>query len=144
MYGYTAVQVISTDLEHRLKFVITAIYYYINKTQFVSYFVHRRKRLDRFRLGFDILIIPAYSHLLIFKLYITCYPLFCYLDTIWQHIYDHLWLILILANTVKPFQTILCLHFTRKKHMQTERKEHWLFQHNFLPHVFSLCVFYIK
>jgi len=43
-------KVISTDLEHRLKSVVTVIFYCINKTLLVSFVVHRRKSLDRFRI----------------------------------------------------------------------------------------------
>ena len=38
------------SIKHRLKSVKTAIYYCINNTQFVSFFVHRRKSRERFRI----------------------------------------------------------------------------------------------
>jgi len=45
------VEVISMDLEHGPKSTVTAIYYCLNKTLLVSFFVHRRKYRDRFRIS---------------------------------------------------------------------------------------------
>ena len=44
------VKAISTDLEHVLESVVTAIFYCINNTLLVSFFVHRKKSQDRFRI----------------------------------------------------------------------------------------------
>ena len=49
------VKVISTHLEHWFKSVIIAIFYRINKTLLVSFFVHRRKSWDRFRIWLETL-----------------------------------------------------------------------------------------
>ena len=40
----------TTDLEHGLKSVVTSIVYRISKTRLVSFFVHRRKSRNRFRI----------------------------------------------------------------------------------------------
>ena len=44
------VKVISTDLEHGMTPVVTAIYKRLDNTQFVFFFEHRRKSRDRFRM----------------------------------------------------------------------------------------------
>ena len=49
-YEFKCVWAISTDLEHGLESVVTAIFYCINKTLLVSFFVHRRKQRVRFRI----------------------------------------------------------------------------------------------
>jgi len=51
-FGYTDCKSKSTDLEYGLDSVVTAILYHINKALLVSFFVHRRKSRDRFRINY--------------------------------------------------------------------------------------------
>ena len=46
------VNVISLDLEHGLKSVVTATFYGINKILLVSFFVYRRNSQDCFRIQY--------------------------------------------------------------------------------------------
>ena len=60
------VTVISTDLEHELKYVVTDIFFPLNKTQLVSFLEHMRKSGDRFRIHFHHLVFTGSNHLYIF------------------------------------------------------------------------------